>query len=95
MNIKILKNFLVKNSQIKFSEIKNKQKEFLNKLNTIKTGKKTVEEKEAINNHEKCYLSREEKLLIFLNDYIEILSDVNYDSKNSKNKGKGLKIINT
>ena len=95
MNIKILKNFLIKNSQIKFSEIKNKQKEFLNKLNTIKTGTKTVEEKEAINNHEKFYLSREEKLLIFLNDYIEILSDGNYDSKNSKTKGKGLKIINT
>ena len=30
----------IKNNQIKFSEIKNKQNEFLNKLNEAKTGKK-------------------------------------------------------
>ena len=29
----------IKNSQINFSEVKNKQNEFLNKLNTIKSGK--------------------------------------------------------
>ena len=30
----------IKSSQIKFSEVKNKQNEFLNKLNNIKIGKK-------------------------------------------------------
>ena len=31
----------IKNNQIKFSEVKNKQNEFLNKLTNIKIGKKT------------------------------------------------------
>ena len=31
----------IKNSQIKFSQVKNKQNEFLNKLNNVKIGKKT------------------------------------------------------
>ena len=62
MNTGILKNFLMqeKNSQIKFSEVKNKQNEFLNKLNNVKIGKKTDEQKEVINNLEKFYNSREE-----------------------------------
>ena len=30
----------IRNNQIKFSEVKNKQNEFLNKLNNIKIGKK-------------------------------------------------------
>ena len=38
----------IRNNQIKFSEVKNKQNEFLNKLNNIKIGKKTVEQKETI-----------------------------------------------
>ena len=54
--------------------------------------KKTVEQKETINNLEKIYLSREE-VINFFKDYIEILSDANYDSKNSETKGKGLKIL--
>ena len=29
----------------------------------------------------------------FFRDYIEMLSDANYDSKNSETKGKGLKIL--
>ena len=33
----------IKNYQIKFVEVKNKQNEFLNKLSNIKFGKKTVE----------------------------------------------------
>ena len=33
----------IKNSQIKFSKVKNKQNEFLNKLSNIKIGKKTIE----------------------------------------------------
>ena len=50
----------IKNIQIKFSEVKNKQNEFLNKLSNIKVGKKTAEQKEVINNLEKFYNSREE-----------------------------------
>ena len=44
--------------------MKNKQKEFLNKLNNIKIGKKTIEQKETINNLEKFTIL--EKLLIYL-----------------------------
>ena len=64
----------IKNSQIKFSEVKNKQNEFLNKLNNIKIGKKTTEQKEVINNIEKFYNSREE-VTNFFRDYIEMLLD--------------------
>ena len=35
----------IKNNQIKFSEVKNKQNEFLNKLNNIKIGKKLSNKK--------------------------------------------------
>ena len=37
----------IKNSQIKFSEVKNKQNEFLNKLSNIKTGKKNCKIKRS------------------------------------------------
>ena len=61
---------MIKNSQIKFSEAKNKQNEFLNKLRNIYVGKKTPKQKEVINNLEKFYNSREEAINIF-RDYIE------------------------
>ena len=80
----------IKNFQIKFSEAKNKD-EFLNKLNNIKIGKKTIKQKETINNLEKFYKSRE--VIIFFKDYIEILSDANYDAKQNETKRKGLKIL--
>ena len=60
----------IKNNKIKFSVVKNKQNEFLNKLSNIKIGKKTPEQKEVINNLENFY-----------RDYIEILSDANYNAK--------------
>ena len=82
----------IKNNQIKFSEVKNKKNEFLNKLSNVKIGKKTIEQKETINNLEKLYKSREE-LINFFRDYIEILSDANYDSIHSETKGTGLKIL--
>ena len=82
----------IKNNQIKFSEVKNKQNEFLNKLSNIKIGKKTIEQKETINNLEKFYLSREE-VINFFRDYIEMLSDANYDAKQNETKGTGLKIL--
>ena len=59
----------IKNNQIKFSEVKNKQNEFLNKLNNIKAGKKTIKQKETINNLEKFYLSREEVTNFFYRLY--------------------------
>ena len=42
--------------------------------------KKTLEQKEVINNLEKFYNSREE-VINFFRDYIEMLSDANYNSK--------------
>ena len=63
----------IKNDQIKFSEVKNRQNEFLNKLSNIKIGKKTTKQKEVINNLEKFYTSRE-KAINFFRDYIEMLS---------------------
>ena len=77
----------IKNNQIKFSEVKNKQNEFLNKLNEVKIGKK-----EVINNFNKFYNSREE-VINFFRDYIEMLSDANYDAKQNETEGKGLKIL--
>ena len=59
----------MKNSQIKFSEVKNKQNEFLNKLSNIKIDKKAPEQKEVIDNLEKFYNSRE-KVINFFRDYV-------------------------
>ena len=77
----------IKNFQIKFGEAKNKQDEFLNKLNNIKIGKKTIEQKEIINNLAKFYNSREQ-VINFFTDYVEILFDANLDAKQNE---KGLK----
>ena len=82
----------IKNNQIKFGEVKNKQKEFLNKLSNIKILKKTIEQKETINNLEKFYKPREEAIN-FSRDYIEIVSVANYDAKQKEIEGKGLKIL--
>ena len=54
--------------------------------------KKTLEQKEVINNLEKFYNSREE-VINFFRDYIEMLSDANYDAKQNETEGKGLKIL--
>ena len=40
----------IKNSQIKFNEVKNKQDIFLKKLNEVKIGQKTDEQKKVIDN---------------------------------------------
>ena len=82
----------IKNFQIKFSEAKNKQNEFLHKLNNIKIGKKTTEQKETINNIKNMYNSREE-VINFFREYAEILSNANYNSKQNETEGKGLKIL--
>ena len=54
--------------------------------------KKTPEQKEVINNLEKFYLSREEVINIF-RDYIEMLSDANYDAGRNETKGIGPKVL--
>ena len=87
----------IRNSQIKFSEVKIKQNEFLNKLSNIKIGKKHPGQKkklqiEVINNIEKFYKSKEE-IINFFSDYIEILSNANYDAKQNETKGTELKIL--
>ena len=61
-------------------------------MNNIKIGKKTIEQKEMINNLVKFYSYREEVINFFI-DYAEMLSDANYDSKQNETKGKGLKIL--
>ena len=70
----------------------NKQNEFLKNLNEVKMGKKTIRKKEVINNLEKIYKSREEVINLF-RDYIEMLSDANYDARKNETEVKGLKIL--
>ena len=55
----------IKNNQIKFSELKNKQNEFLSKLSNIKIGKEANKQEEVVDNLEKFYNSRE-KVINFL-----------------------------
>ena len=81
---------VIKNSQIKFSEARNKQKEFLIKINEVKIGKKTTEQKEVIKNL--SYNSREEVINLF-RDFTEMLSDANYSAKQNETKGTRLKIL--
>ena len=54
--------------------------------------KKNTEQKEVINNLEKFYNSRDEVINLF-RDYIEMLSDANYNAKQNETKRKGLKIF--
>ena len=82
----------IKNNHIKFSEVRIKQNEFLNKLSNIKIGQKTLEQKEVINNLEKFYNSRE-KVSNFFRSYVDMLPDANYNARNNETKGTGLKIL--
>ena len=82
----------IKNILIKFSEGKNKQNEFLNKLNKVKIGKKATEQKEVINNLNKFYNSREEVINLF-RDFTEMLSDAKYEAKQNETKRTRLKIL--
>ena len=45
-----------------------------------------------VDNLDKFYLSRK-KCINFFRDYIEMLSDPNYDAKQNESKGAGLKIL--
>ena len=54
--------------------------------------KKTAEQTEVIDNLNKFYKSGEE-VINFFRDYIEMLSDANYNAKQNETKGTGLKIL--
>ena len=45
-----------------------------------------------INNLEKFYKSREE-VINFFGDYVEIISNANYNARKNETEGKGLKIL--
>ena len=57
MNIWILKNFLMKNGQIKIDDALTKK--FHEKKNEVKIGRKNHEQEEVITNLEKVYHSKE------------------------------------
>ena len=82
----------IRDGEIGFSEVKNKQSHFLNKLNNTKIGRKTLEQEKIINNIEIFCVSRQE-VINFFRDYTEMLSDVNYHAKQNETKGTGLKIL--
>ena len=54
--------------------------------------KKTLKQKEVINNIERFYISRQE-VFNFFRDFTEMLSDANYKAKQNETKGTGLKIF--
>ena len=81
-----------KDNQIRFSEVKKKQKDFLKTLNEVKMGKKNDEQNEVIDNLNKFYNSREE-VNNFFRDYIEMLSNANYTAKQNETNGTRLKIL--
>ena len=82
----------IRSSRIKFSDALNKQNEFLNKLNDVKIGKKNLQQKKVVDNLDNFYKSREETINFF-RDYVEMLSDANYNAKQIETEGKGLKIL--
>ena len=82
----------IKDNQINFDDAVKRQNEFLNKLSNIKIGKKTLEQRETIDNLEKFYHSREE-IINFFRDYGKMVLDAAYKSKQNETKGKGLKIL--
>ena len=77
----------MKNNQIRFGEIMNKQKDFLKKLNKVKIGKKAAKQKKVIDNLNKFYNSREE-VINFLRDYIEMISDAGFKAKQDRGRLK-------
>ena len=83
----------MENNQIKFSEVKNKQNDFLNKLSNIKNGKK----KNILNKKKWLIILKnltilEKKLIIFLEAilkcYLMLITMLKKETK-----GKGLKIL--
>ena len=55
----------IRDNKIGFSEAKNKQNDFLNKLTNIQIGRKTLEQEKIIDNLERFYVSRQEVINFF------------------------------
>ena len=64
----------LKNGQLKYDDALKRQEGFLKKLNEVKIGKKTDEQKEVSNNLVKFYRSREEVINLF-GDYTRMMFD--------------------
>ena len=64
----------LKNGQLKYDDALKRQEGFLKKLNEVKIGKKTDEQKEVRNNLVKFYRSREEVINLF-GDYTRMMFD--------------------
>ena len=82
----------IKYNQINFDDVVKKQNEFLNKLSNIKIGKKTLAQKEVINNLENFCISREE-VINFFRDYGKMVLDASCKSKQNKTEGEGFKTL--
>ena len=83
----------IKNNQIKFSEVKNKQNEFLNKLSNIKIGKKNYQTIKKRLITLKNFIFLKKKLLIFLKTMEKWFLMRPTNQKKNENKGKDLKIL--
>ena len=68
----------IRNSKVGFSEAKNKQNDFLNKLTNIKIGRKTQEQEKLIISKDFTFLDK--KLLIFLETILKcyLMMDLKY-----------------
>ena len=82
----------LKNGQVKYDDVLKRQEEFLKKLNEVKIGTKTDDQKEVINNLDIFYHSREE-VFNFFGDYTGMMFDSSYQAKQDETKQTGLKIL--
>ena len=82
----------LKNGQVKYDDVLKRQEEFLKKLNEVKIGTKTDDQKEVINNLDIFYNSREE-VFNFFRDYTGMMFDSSYQAKQDETKQTGLKIL--
>ena len=82
----------IKDNQINFNDAVKRENEILNKISSIKIGKRTTKQMEVIGNFEKFYISREE-VINFFRDCGKMILDASYRSKQNETMGKGLKIL--
>ena len=82
----------LKNGQVKYDDVLKRQEEFLKKLNEVKIGTKTDDQKEVINNLDIFHHSREE-VFNFFRDYTGMMFDSSYQAKQDETKQTGLKIL--
>ena len=83
----------LKNGQVKYYDVLKRQEEFLKKLNEVKIGTKTDDQKEMTNNLDKFDHSRE-KVCNFFRNYTGMRFDCSYQAKQDETKQTGLKNIN-